>query len=248
MARWPASLVVVVLVAGDVQHRRRHLRAARAIPAFLSQVGLVTAIGLAYVPQTMMRAREIRKRKLRGHRFRGARSLAPLAVPLLAGGLDPGHRPGRGDGGAGLRCAGPVRGADAHRRRLMRARGTGTAFALGAFALLYFRQTPAGGAAALALGLAGIGAALYRLGRLTRHTRYRREVWRRRDTRACLALVRRWRSSRARGRRGRAPGVTRPTLRWAGRISISQSAWRWRCWARPRSRCSWIYARGPEVN
>ena len=62
------------------------------------------------------------------------------------------------------------------------------AVALGAFALLYYRTAPAGGAVVLAGGLGAIGWALRRLGQASRRTRYRREIWRRRDSLVALAL------------------------------------------------------------
>jgi energy-coupling factor transport system permease protein len=187
------SLVVVLLVAATFNTGADTYALLRAIPAFLSQVGLVTAIGLAYVPQTITRAREIREAQiLRGHRFRGPRSLAPLATPLLAGGLERAIQLAESMEARGF-SAGEAPPAARRDRQPAVARALltgGTALvALGAFAMLYFRQAPAGGAAALALGLALIGAALYRLGRMTRHTRYRREVLRRRDSRACAALA-----------------------------------------------------------
>src|SRR5947208_488352 len=46
----------------------------RRVPAGFAQAGLVTAIALAYVPQTLARLREIREAQAwRGHRLRGAR-------------------------------------------------------------------------------------------------------------------------------------------------------------------------------
>jgi energy-coupling factor transport system permease protein len=61
----------------------------RLVPAGFAQAGLVTAIAIAYVPQTLARLGEIREAQaLRGHRVRGVRDLGPLAVPLLSGGLE----------------------------------------------------------------------------------------------------------------------------------------------------------------
>jgi len=187
------SVLAVLLVAGTFNTAADIYALLRAIPAFLSQAGLVTAIGLAYVPQTILRLREIREAQLlRGYRFRGLRSLLPLAVPLLAGGLDQAISLAESMESRGF-SAMPAGGADTRAAagggtRLLLALGT-AGVALGAFAGIYFRAAPAGGLVLLIAGLAAVAAAIYRLGRQTHHTRYRRETWRRRDTLACGDLL-----------------------------------------------------------
>jgi energy-coupling factor transport system permease protein len=61
----------------------------RSLPPFLHQVGLITSIGITFVPQTVDRFVEIREATaMRGHRIRRVRDLLPLFMPLLAGGME----------------------------------------------------------------------------------------------------------------------------------------------------------------
>ncbi len=187
------AVVVVLIVAGTFNLGADTYALLRAIPAALSQAGLVTAIGLAYVPQTITRVREIREaQQLRGHRFRGSGALLPLAVPLLAGGLERAIQLAEAMEARGFshRTTDPTGGAAAAQRRIRAALLGGTgAVAVGAFLLIYFRQTPTGGAALVLAGLLGLGWALRALGHLSHQSRYRREIWRRRDSGVCVALT-----------------------------------------------------------
>ncbi len=187
------AVIVVLIVAGTFNLGADTYALLRAIPAAFSQAGLVTAIGLAYVPQTITRLREIREaQQLRGHRFRGLGATLPLAVPLLAGGLDRAINLAEAMEARGFshRTADPTGGAALAQRRIRAALLGGTgAVGVGAFLLIYYRQAPMGGAAVLIAGLVALAWALRALGRLSRHSRYRRELWRRRDSGVCVALA-----------------------------------------------------------
>ena len=190
------SIVAVLTVAAAFNTGADTYALLRSIPAAFSQAGLVTAIGLAYVPRTITRIREIHEAQLlRGHRFRGARSVLPLAVPLLAGGLERAIQLAEAMESRGFSHPGPARPAPTGRAMGESDRLTGAllaigavAVALGAFALLYYRTAPVGGAIVLAGGLGAIGWALRRVGQASRRSRYRREIWRRRDTLVALTL------------------------------------------------------------
>jgi energy-coupling factor transport system permease protein len=61
----------------------------RLTPAFVYEAGLVLSIGLTFVPQMMVSAREIREAQLiRGHRTRRVRDALPFVIALLTTGLE----------------------------------------------------------------------------------------------------------------------------------------------------------------
>jgi energy-coupling factor transport system permease protein len=61
----------------------------RLTPAFVYEAGLALSIGLTFVPQMMVSAREIREAQLvRGHRMRRARDALPFVMALLTTGLE----------------------------------------------------------------------------------------------------------------------------------------------------------------
>lgn len=64
-------------------------RVMRSVPRFLHEAGLVVGIALTFVPVMLRTAAEIRDaQRMRGHRFRGVRSLRALVVPVLAGAME----------------------------------------------------------------------------------------------------------------------------------------------------------------
>jgi energy-coupling factor transport system permease protein len=59
------------------------------LPERMTALAVVGAIAWGLAPQTMVAFREIREAQAaRGHRLRGPRDALPIAVPLLAGGLE----------------------------------------------------------------------------------------------------------------------------------------------------------------
>jgi len=61
----------------------------RLTPAFVYEAGLVLSIGLAFVPQMMVSAREIREaQRVRGHRMRRVKDALPFVMALLTTGLE----------------------------------------------------------------------------------------------------------------------------------------------------------------
>ena len=188
------ALLTLLRVVGTFNTAADTYALLRAIPPVLAQAGLVTAIGLAYVPQTIVRVREIYEAQvLRGHRFRGPRTMLPLAVPLLGGGLDRALQLAEAMEARGFSRAAAGSGAAtvaAPDRAVRALLALGTAgVAVGAFLMLYYRLAPLGGAAVLVAGLGAIGAALWRLSRASTRTRHRYELWRRRDSLVALLLL-----------------------------------------------------------
>ncbi len=83
------KLWTLVLLIGSFNASVNHYRLLRRVPRFLVHAGLIVTIGLAFVPQTVLRLRAIRDaQRLRGHRFRTWRDALPLAVPLISSGLE----------------------------------------------------------------------------------------------------------------------------------------------------------------
>ena len=150
-------------------------RVLRLLPRFLFEAGLVVSIALAFVPVMLRRASDVRDaQRLRGHRFRGLRSLRPVVVPVIADGLErsltlAASMESRGYGRA------RSEGTDA-RARLWVLAGMCALTAGGGFALFGRRSgIPVAVAGAIAIGLG-----LHRMSRAVERTRFRPDplvVW-----------------------------------------------------------------------
>ena len=80
------SLIVIALTVGMALDWGALLR---LLPERMTSLAVVGAIAWGLAPQTMVAFREIREAQAaRGHRLRGPRDALPIAVPLLAGGLE----------------------------------------------------------------------------------------------------------------------------------------------------------------
>lgn len=150
----------------------------RLAPPFLYQAGVVTSIALTFMPQMLSSAREIREaQRIRGHRFRGWRTLLPLFVPLVTTGLEHAIQlaesmESRGFGGE-LTGMSP---RQSNRLRLAMLVALGMALA-GLFWQAYYRQRPVTGLALLVAAGAVLTVCLAVLGRHVRRSRFRRVGW-----------------------------------------------------------------------
>jgi len=176
------SLLTLLLIFATFNSAVDQARLLRLTPPYLHQAGVITAIALAFVPQMMIAAREIREaQRIRGHRFRGLRDLLPLFMPLLTTGLERAielaeSMEARGFGGAP---------AAPSRRRTLYRMGTLAALlalASGAFGYAYFpaRRMPSVGL--MAAASAGLLLIFWAQGRGVQRSRYRHWHWRQRDT------------------------------------------------------------------
>jgi energy-coupling factor transport system permease protein len=188
------TLITLIAVFGTFNAGVDTYALLRGIPSGFAQAGVVTAIALAYIPQTLTRLSEIREAQtLRGHRVRGARDLVPLAVPLLAGGLERAIALAEAMEARGF-APQPVAGDRETPRRGARwvaallVAGAGALLLGGAFSA-YFREQPAWGWLFLGLGGVLLGGAIARLNQGTTRTRYRRETWRAHDAAVCAVLL-----------------------------------------------------------
>lgn len=83
------ALVILVLVGTTVGAVLDWPAVLRLLPDRLTTIAVAGSVAFAFIPQTTVAFREIREAQAaRGHRFRGARDLVPLLVPLLTGGLE----------------------------------------------------------------------------------------------------------------------------------------------------------------
>jgi len=155
----------------------------RLIPPAFYQVGLITSIGLTYVPQMLKSSLEIREaQRVRGHRFRSWRDTTPLVMPLVTSSLERAMQlaesmEARGFGGSG-------------QEQTTRQQLFNSLLALCGMALLvavlgiqlWLRQYPwwLVGLFVLALGL--LGMAILRQSRAARRSRYRPRRWHSVDT------------------------------------------------------------------
>lgn len=186
-----------------------HYRLLRMAPRSLFHAGLVVTVAVTFVPHLLGALDEIREaQQVRGHRFRGLRSFAPLLGPLLAGSLE---RSVQLAEALDARGYGRTRAADLALGRQQSAVLLGLLL-LGAGLFVWFYYGAAGGPAGPLLGGAGallLLLALRALGRLVPRSVYRRERWRPRDTLALLILL------------GGAAGLAALRLLGAGGLSYS---------------------------
>jgi energy-coupling factor transport system permease protein len=182
------KLVTLLLVFAAFNTGVDHYRLLRLTPSFLYHLGVITSIAVTFVPQMMTAGQEIREAQtIRGHRFRGVRDLLPLFVPLLTGGLE--RAVGLAESMEARGFGGNVR-AVSPREELLTKFGTLLALLLTLAGVLwygYFASTQKIGLALVGLGVALLVCIFWRMGRRVTRARYRRGVWRRRDTALALA-------------------------------------------------------------
>jgi energy-coupling factor transport system permease protein len=182
-----ASLFAVLLVFATFNLGMETHRLLRWVPAGLFQAGLVVSIALAFVPQMMASASDIREaQRVRGVRFRSAREWIALFVPLVTTALERSltlaeSMEARGFGGfaaQGSRTS----------RHLLRLAMVGGLLAL--LVGMVWRFTQRDGRVGTVWLLAGVLLtllALYVRGRQVGRTHYQRELWQTRDTLLTLA-------------------------------------------------------------
>jgi energy-coupling factor transport system permease protein len=180
---------VLLVLFGTFNALANHYRLLRLAPRSLFHAGLVVTVAVTFVPHLLGALDEIREaQQIRGHRFRGLRSYAPLLGPLLAGSLERSIQLAEALDARGY---GRTRAADVAqgRRQVVVLLGL---LLLGAGLFVWLYYGGAGGAAGPALigaGAAALLLALRALGRLVPRSTYRRERWRPRDSAALLALL-----------------------------------------------------------
>jgi energy-coupling factor transport system permease protein len=155
----------------------------RSVPPFMHQVALVTSIAITFVPQTVVRFGEIREAQaLRGHRVRRISDLVPLVMPLLAGGMERSMNLAEA-----MESRGFSRASATERRVPPLVVQLGLTFGL-AFVLVgstlfgFAPDMPWLAWLLIASGLLLITVTLRAIGAGLKRSRYRRTIWRDRDT------------------------------------------------------------------
>jgi energy-coupling factor transport system permease protein len=182
-----ASLFAVLLVFATFNLGMETHRLLRWVPAGLFQAGLVVSIALAFVPQMMASASDIREaQRVRGVRFRSAREWIALFVPLVTTALERSLTLAESMEARGL--GGFVAQTSATSRRLLRlATVSGLLALLVGLVWRFARQDGRVGTVWLVTGVLLTLLAIYAQGRQTKRTHYQREPWQQRDTVLTLA-------------------------------------------------------------
>jgi energy-coupling factor transport system permease protein len=162
----------------------------RSVPPFMHQVALVTSIAITFVPQTVTRFGEIREAQaLRGHRIRHVADLVPLVMPLLAGGMERSMNLAEA-----MESRGFSRPLSAGRRvpallvQLGIASGLGFVL-VGSTSFAFAPDMPWLAWLLIAVGLLAIAVTFRAVGAGLKRSRYRRTIWRDRDTPLAIASV-----------------------------------------------------------
>jgi len=182
------SLMAILLVFATFNALANHHKLLRSIPAFMYQTGAVVSIAIAFVPQMAASLQEIREAQMiRGHRFRGIRDLLPLFMPLLTSSLERAIQlaesmEARGFGGSISQM--DRRGELVHKLSIVLAL---LALLIGAFWYGYFSASRWAGGLFAVSGVLLLGWTLRAMGQRVERSRYRRELWRRRDALVSVA-------------------------------------------------------------
>ena len=160
----------------------------RSVPSAMRGAGLITSIGITFVPQTIVRWGEIREAQaLRGHRVRRIADLLPLVIPLLAGGMERSMNLAEAMEARGYsRATSGARAIPPLLSQLGIAGGLGLLL-VGGTMFAFAPDLPLLGWLLIGLGVSLVTLTLWASGRGAQRTRYRRSVWRARDT--PLAIV-----------------------------------------------------------
>lgn len=175
------TIVVLIAVGTTVAAGMDWSALMRMMPARAAGIVVAGSVAWAFLPQLATSWREIREAQAaRGHRWRGARDIVPLVVPLMAGGLDRSITMAEALEARGI-------GAAAVRQRSNRGASLamGMALSAGVLALYLFAVGQTLHAAAVAIVAAVAGTFAMRAGRGVAHvrtSRYRDAAWSRDET------------------------------------------------------------------
>ncbi len=198
------SLMAILLTLTTFNTLANHYQLMRSAPPFLYQSAIVMSIAVTFIPHMFIAQREIREAQaLRGHRFRHIRDLLPLFVTLLAEGLERSitlaeSMEARGfsrqaEGSTtqpGLLQLGLLKPGLLQPGLLIKSLIALALLVLvgGVFGWSYFSNKLIGGLVMLGGG-AMLAGALWLVGHKVQRSRYRRDIWRRRDTLVAVTSI-----------------------------------------------------------
>jgi energy-coupling factor transport system permease protein len=184
------NLMAILLIFATFNVLVDHHQLLRSIPALMYQMGMIASIAITFVPEMVASLKDIREAQaLRGHRFRGIRDLLPLFVPLLTSGLERAIQLAESMEARGFGSGAPPRSRKrelAHKALILLA-----LFGLlaGAFWYGYYAASRWAGALVVLGSILLLASNLVAMGRRVERSRYRRELWRRRDTIVSAASI-----------------------------------------------------------
>ncbi len=177
------NLMAILLIFATFNVLVDHHQLLRSIPGFMYQMGVIASIAITFVPQMVASLKDIREAQaIRGHRFRGIRDLLPLFAPLLTTGLERAIQLAESMDARGF--GGDSSARDQKRQLLHKGLILLALFGLlaGAFWYGYFAASRWAGALVVLGSILLLAGNLLAMGRRVNRSRYRRELWRPRDT------------------------------------------------------------------
>ncbi len=184
------NLMTILFVFATFNVLVDHHQLLRSIPSFMYQMGMIASIAITFVPQMASSLHDIREAQaIRGHRFRGVRDLLPLFVPLLTSGLERAIQLAESMEARGFGSGALSRGTKrelTHKALILLA-----LFGLlaGTFWHGYYAASRWASALLVLGSIMLLAGNLVAMGRRVQRSRYRRELWRRRDTIVSAASI-----------------------------------------------------------
>lgn len=175
-------LAVMLLCLGAANSLANPRRALRVVPAALYEASVAVVIALSVAPQLIESAQRVRRaQRLRGGAGRGWRAVTAVVIPVLADAID---RSLALAAGMEARGFGRTRGrAPAGRWATAALVGSMLLLTFGGYLVLSGSHPVVWAVACLIIGGVGVVAGLRTAGRALAVTRYRPDVWGRRDSR-----------------------------------------------------------------
>ncbi len=184
------NLMAILLIFATFNVLVDHHQLLRSIPRFMYQTGVIASIAITFIPQMASSLQDIREAQaIRGHRFRGIRDLLPLFVPLLTSGLERAIQLAES-----MEARGFGSGLSSRSQRMELAHKILILLALfgllvGAFGYGYYTSIRWACVLLMVCSVMLLARSLVAVGRRVKRSRYRRELWRRRDTIVTAASI-----------------------------------------------------------
>ena len=174
------ALFTLVLIGTTVGSLLNWMDLLHALPHRLAPIAVAGSVAWTFLPQTAVAFGQIREsQQMRGHRIRGVRSILPLIVPLLAGGMERALATAEALEARGFGASAPSPGAT----RAASGRAVGAVTVVALLLLLTGAAGVLSGRVRAGSGAVAVGVALFTAAFLIPHpdenrrTRYRSPRW-----------------------------------------------------------------------